>query len=275
MYNKIGDDMSSKLLKSYEGKLIFLYGNPNKTIEEILEKLFQSSSDNWSKDYVKLIHALKEVKLWYQKIEKLNFLSLSTFLKFYQLFQKDIYQKNDKHVLDCLKLDATKKLKDMNEAEKERIYFLLLYQLDLKIYVFQEPFLHQSDSEVHSMLKLIYEKIKKHQIVFLTSRYQIDRMEQMVTDVLIVSDHKIKFDSVSKICHYNYSLVHLKGKNYKKLKLSIKNIILKEQTDDEIIFLYCGKFQELFQVLQSVELDDVSIRKQTLEEVLQAKMYDK
>ena len=94
--------MSSKLLKSYEGKLIFLYGNPNKTIEEILEKLFQSSSDNWSKDYVKLIHALKEVKLWYQKIEKLNFLSLSTFLKFYQLFQKDIYQKNDKHVLDCL-----------------------------------------------------------------------------------------------------------------------------------------------------------------------------
>ena len=267
--------MSSKLLKSYEGKLIFLYGNPNKTIEEILEKLFQSSSDNWSKDYVKLIHALKQVKLWYQKIEKLNFLSLSTFLKFYQLFQKDIYQKNDKYVLECLKLDATKKLKDMNEAEKERIYFLLLYQLDLKIYVFQEPFLHQSDSEVHSMLKLIYEKIKKHQIVFLTSRYQIDRMEQMVTDVLIVSDHKIKFDSVSKICHYNYSLVHLKGKNYKKLKLSIKNIILKEQTDDEIIFLYCGKFQELFQVLQSVELDDVSIRKQTLEEVLQAKMYDK
>ena len=65
--------MSSKLLKSYEGKLIFLYGNPNKTIEEILEKLFQSSSDNWSKDYVKLIHALKEVKLWYQKRDPHHF----------------------------------------------------------------------------------------------------------------------------------------------------------------------------------------------------------
>lgn len=271
VYNKIGDAMSSKLLKSYEGKLIFLYGGPNKTVEETLERLFQSSSDNWSKDYVKLVHALKEVKLWYQRIEKLNFLSLSTFLKFYQLFQKDKYQKNDQYVLECLKLDATKKLKDMNEAEKERIYFLLLYQLNLNIYVFQEPFLHQSDVEVHSMLKLIYEKIKKHQIVFLTSRYQIGRMEQMVTDVLIVSDHKIKFDSVSKICHYNYSFVHLKGKNYKKLKLSIKNIILKEQTDDEIVFLYCGKFHELFQVLQTVELEDVIIRKQTLEEVLRVK----
>ncbi len=271
MYNKIGDDMSSKLLKAYEGKLIFLYGDPNKSIEEILEILFQSSSDNWSKDYVKLVHALKEVKHWYQRMEKLNFLTLSTFLKFYQLFQKDMYEKNDKHVLEHLKLNPNKKLKDMSEAEKERIYFVLLYQLNLNIYVFAEPFLHQSDSEAHRMLQLIYERIKKHQIVFLTSNYQIGRMEQMVTDVLIVSDKKIKFDSVSKICHYNYSLVHLKGKNYKKLKLSIKNIILKEQTDDEIVFLYCGKFHELFQVLQTVELEDVSIRKQTLEEVLRAK----
>ena len=271
VYNKIGDNMSSKLLKEYEGKLILLYGGPNKSIEETLEVLFQSSSDNWSKDYVKLIHALKQIKVWYQKLEKLNFLTLSTFLKFYQLFQKDMYEKHDKHVLEHLNLDPNKKLKNMSEAEKERIYFLLLYQLDLNIYVFAEPFLHQNDREVHRMLQFMYEKIKKHQIVFLTSNYQIGRMEQMVTDVLMVSDKKIKFDTVSKICHYNYSLVHIKGKNYKKLKLSIKNIILKEQTDDEIIFLYCGKFHELFQVLQSVELEDVTIRKQTLEEVLHAK----
>ena len=36
------------------------------------------------------------------------------------------------------------------------------------------------------------------------------------------------------------------------------------------MFLYCGKFHELFEVLQSVELEDVSIRKQTLEEALQS-----
>ena len=65
VYNKIGDNMSSKLLKEYEGKLILLYGGPNKSIEETLEVLFQSSSDNWSKDYVKLIHALKQIKVWY------------------------------------------------------------------------------------------------------------------------------------------------------------------------------------------------------------------
>ena len=141
VYNKIGDNMSSKLLKEYEGKLILLYGGPNKSIEETLEVLFQSSSDNWSKDYVKLIHALKQIKVWYQKLEKLNFLTLSTFLKFYQLFQKDMYEKHDKHVLKHLNLDPNKKLKNMSEAEKERIYFLLLYQLDLNIYVFEMSFL--------------------------------------------------------------------------------------------------------------------------------------
>ena len=270
VYNKIGDDMCSKLLKECEGKLIFLYGGPTKTTEETLETLFQSSTDNWSKDYVKLIQSLKQQRFWYHRMEKLSFLTLSMFLKFYQLFQKELYEKESSSVLEQLKLDPNKKLKNFTDAEKERIYFFLLYQLQLNIYVFEEPFLHQNDHEVHAMLKLIYEKIKNHQIVFLTSNYQIGRMEQMVTDVLIVTDKKIKLDTVSKICHYNYSFVHIKGKNYKKLKLSIKNIILKDQTEDEIIFLYCGKFQELFQVLQTEELEDVSIRKQTLEEVLRA-----
>ena len=93
-------------------------------------------------------------------------------------------------------------------------------------------------------------------------------LEEIISDVLIVTDTKIKFEPLSKVCHHNYSIVHLKGKNYKQLKLSIRNIILKDQTEDEIVFLYCGKFHELFSVLQTVELEDVSIRKQTLDEAL-------
>ena len=118
------------------------------------------------------------------------------------------------------------------------------------------------------MLKLIDQRLKEGCVVLFWSKYQLEKMEEIISDVLIVTDTKIKFEPLSKVCHHNYSIVHLKGKNYKQLKLSIRNIILKDQTEDEIVFLYCGKFHELFSVLQTVELEDVSIRKQTLDEAL-------
>ena len=270
VYNENGDNMSSKMLKEFEGKLILLYGGVHKTKEENLNILFKSSSDNWSKDYVKLLNVFQNQNSWLKRMEKFSFLSLSMFLKIYQLFQKELYQKDDRKILKSLKLDVTKKLKELTSEEKERLLFFLQYQLDLNVYLFEEPFLHQNDNMTREMLKLMFHKLKKHKVIFVTSKYQINRMEQIVTDVLVVTPNKVRLEPISKVCHYHYSLVYIKGKNYKKLKLGIKNIILKEQTDDEIVFLYCGKFHELFEVLQSVELEDVSIRKQTLEEALQS-----
>lgn len=266
VYNKIGDNMSSKVFDIYKGKRILLYGGKERTKKETLKRLFQSTSDDWSKEFVQLTTTIRSLKKWEEKMEKLKFLTLSQFLKIFRLFQKELYEDHD--YTETLELDSNKKLKEFSKGEKERILFLLQYQLKFQVYLFDEPFLHQNEKHMNLMLKLIDQRLKEGCVVLFWSKYQLEKMEEIISDVLIVTDTKIKFEPLSKVCHHNYSIVHLKGKNYKQLKLSIRNIILKDQTEDEIVFLYCGKFHELFSVLQTVELEDVSIRKQTLDEAL-------
>lgn len=261
----------NKRIDFEEGKMILLYGGNSQNTEKMLDVLFQSSSKNWSKDYAKLTTSLKTIKLWKKRMEKVNFLTIHMFLMYYKFFQKELYKENDEKILKTLHLDSNKKLKNLTEEEKERLLFFLLYVLDLQVYVFTDFFSKQSYQGMKSMVQLLKEAQKEKKSIFLVANHQWDYIEALVSDVIVVGKKKIvKYEPVEKICHYNYSIVRLKGKEYKKLRLSIKNIILKEQTDDEIVFLYCGKFHELFEVLETVELEDVEIRKQSLEEALHA-----
>ena len=86
--------MSSKVFDVYKGKRILLYGGKERTKEETLKRLFQSTSDDWSKDFVQLTTTIRSLKKWEEKMEKLKFLTLSQFLKIFRLFQKELsYEK--------------------------------------------------------------------------------------------------------------------------------------------------------------------------------------
>lgn len=272
LYNGYGGKMEkNKKYEFHRGNMILLYGGKHQDMEKMLETLFQCNSNDWSHDYVSLIRALKSLNQWEKRMNQLSFLTLSMFIKIYHIYQKNVDLKQVETVLEQLKLDGHKKLSHFCKEEKERILFLLLFILDMNVYVFVNPFSYQDYENTNRMIKLLEEKKKKGKTIFFMTMGNYEIFEQLMDEVMVIGKQKIiKYEPVSKLCHYDYSIVHLKGKEYKKLRLSIKNLILKEQTEDEIVFLYCGKFQELFSVLQDVDLTDVTIHKQTLEEALYA-----
>ncbi len=84
----------------------------------------------------------------------------------------------------------------------------------------------------------------------------------------MIKDGKLQFvKSMKEINSENFKIITLVGRNYKKLKLPIKDIVIKKHEKNNITFIYKGNINDLLKLLIEVELENVLIEDPTLDEI--------
>ena len=65
----------------------------------------------------------------------------------------------------------------------------------------------------------------------------------------------------------SFSIVTVVGTEYKKMRLPIKDIVIKEENKKSIKFIYKGNINDLIQVLSAVKIEHLTVEEPDIEDI--------
>ena len=181
-------------------------------------------------------------------------------------FYKKNCSKKANTLIKKLEIDKKKKIGELSFGNLKKVALVLGLMHDPKLLILDEP----TSGLDPLMQETFFEILKDEQskgttIVF--STHNLNEVKRICNRVCIIKEGKIvALDDVSKLTQTNYKIITLIGE-YKKLKLPIKDIIIKEKTNERIQFIYKKDINELIKFLTTIDIQNILIEEPTIEEI--------
>lgn len=77
----------------------------------------------------------------------------------------------------------------------------------------------------------------------------------------------MKIIDIDNLLNNSYHSVTIISPEFKKLKLPIKDMIIKKQTDNSINFIYKGNINDLVKIISQINLENLIIEEPRIEDV--------
>lgn len=166
-----------------------------------------------------------------------------------------------------LNLDLKQKISELTLIELKKVGLVLTLMHDPKLIILDES-LKDLDLLTKREFEtlIIAEKEKGKTILFVTS--SLVETKNLCDRLAIIKNGKIvEIISVSELKKYDFLVVTIVAKNIKKAKLPLKNMQIRESTNDKLQFIYTGNINELLADLSNVEIEKLLIEESDLEDI--------
>ena len=165
-----------------------------------------------------------------------------------------------------LEIDKKKKIEELSFGNLKKVSLVLALMHDPKLIILDEP----TSGLDPLMQEKFFEILKEEQsngttIIF--STHNLSEVKRICSKVCIIKNGQIvALDDVSKLTQTDFKIITLIG-DYKKLKLPVKDIIIKEKTNERIQFIYKKNINELIKFLTTIDIQNILIEEPTIEEI--------
>ena len=182
-------------------------------------------------------------------------------------FYKKDYMSNALELAKKLNLDLKQKICELTLIELKKVGLVLTLMHDPKLIILDESLKDLDLLTKREFETLIMtEKEKGKTILFVTS--SLVETKNLCDRLAIIKNGKIvEIISVSELKKYDFLVVTIVAKNIKKAKLPLKNMQIRESTNDKLQFIYTGNINELLADLVNVEIEKLLIEESDLEDI--------
>lgn len=182
-------------------------------------------------------------------------------------FYKKDYMSNALELAKKLNLDLKQKICELTLIELKKVGLVLTLMHDPKLIILDESLKDLDLLTKREFETLIMtEKEKGKTILFVTS--SLVETKNLCDRLAIIKNGKIvEVISVSELKKYDFLVVTIIAKNIKKAKLPLKNMQIRESTNDKLQFIYTGNINELLADLVNVEIEKLLIEESDLEDI--------
>ncbi|MDD2434912.1 MAG: ABC transporter ATP-binding protein [Bacilli bacterium] len=181
-------------------------------------------------------------------------------------YQKDI-SKRTKYLVKKLDLDLTKKIDELSFGNIKKLGIVLALMHEPKLLVLDEPTSGLDPLKQEVFFELMEEEKEKGTTIFFSS-HNLNEVRRICDSVAIIKNgHLVETLKIAKLNKFDFNLISLYSKEYKKLKLPMKDIIIKKQSDEMIQFIYQKDINSLLDFLNTIKIDNLLIEKPSLEEI--------
>ena len=172
-----------------------------------------------------------------------------------------------KSLLDKLKVPVEKKIEDLSYGNLKKVGIVLAMMHSPEILILDEPTSGLDPLVTEDFFKLLEEEKKKGTTI-LFSTHILSEVKKLCDRIGIIKNGElIKISDVSSLVDDSFSIVTVVGTEYKKMRLPIKDIVIKEENKKSIKFIYKGNINDLIQVLSAVKIEHLTVEEPDIEDI--------
>ena len=136
-----------------------------------------------------------------------------------------------------------------------------------KLLILDEPTNGLDPLMTETFFKLLEEE-KKKGVTILFSTHILSEVRTICDRVGFLKDGKlIEVVDVKEILKNEFNTVTVIGTEFKKMKLPMKDIMIKKQTKNSIKFIYKGDINNLIKIVSDVKIDNLIIEEPSVEDL--------
>ena len=163
-------------------------------------------------------------------------------------------------------IDLTKKIGELSLGNLKKVGIVIALMHHPKFLILDEPTSGLDPLMQEVFFEVLEEEREEGTTIFFSS-HVLSEVKRICDRVGIIKDGRlIGIEQMKTIREEDTVMITLISKEYKQLKLPIKNVVVKERTEDMLKFLYRGEIQDLISILSKIKVEKLLIEEPSLEE---------
>ena len=184
-----------------------------------------------------------------------------------QLIIDTLDNKEDaKFLAKFLKLDLNKPVNSLNLNNLKKLKIIKSLINKPEMLILNEPFLDLDPLIKNDLIKLLKSYAQEHKIIIITHDLAIKEIVDYI--IIIQNDQTIEYLAKETLNKSKFLIVDLVIENVKKITFPLKNMQIRNFTNDEVNFIYKGSIEELTKALASLDIKKILITEPTIEDLL-------
>ena len=190
------------------------------------------------------------------------------------LYNKPTKKRKIEELAQILKLDLTKKVKELSKGNKQKIAIILALAPDVELLILDEPTSGLDPLIKNEFYKLLSEKQTKTNCTIFLSSHILSEVEKVANRVAIINKGLIiqvaTLDQLQELALKNIEIEYSSQQQAKKSINNIPKRILTNYTiQDNIVNLFCSRenLHSVLSWLKETSFKDLNIRNPTLEDI--------
>ena len=181
-------------------------------------------------------------------------------------YKKDCLKKANE-LVKKLEIDITKKTDELSLGNLKKVGIVLALMHDPKLVILDEP-----TSGLDPLMQEVFFEImlneKKNGTSIFFSSHNLNEVKKICDRVAIIRKGKIiEVNEVKNIVKNKFVIITVKAKDIKKVKLPLKDMKIKEMTDDSVTFVYQDDINNIIKLLKDINVEELLIEEPTIEEI--------
>ena len=182
-------------------------------------------------------------------------------------FYDEDLSKRINYLTKKLEVPMEKKISDLSYGNLKKVDIVLTLMHKPKFLILDEPTSGLDPLITDVFFKLLNEE-KENGATILFSTHILSEVKRICDRVgFIKNGHLMKIIDIDNLLNNSYHSVTIISPEFKKLKLPIKDMIIKKQTDNSINFIYKGNINDLVKIISQINLENLIIEEPRIEDV--------
>lgn len=182
-------------------------------------------------------------------------------------FYDEDLSKRINYLTKKLEVPMEKKISDLSYGNLKKVDIVLTLMHKPKFLILDEPTSGLDPLITDVFFKLLNEE-KKNGATILFSTHILSEVKRICDRVgFIKNGHLMKIIDIDNLLNNSYHSATIISPEFKKLKLPIKDMIIKNQTDNSINFIYKGNINDLVKIISQINLENLIIEEPRIEDV--------
>ncbi len=261
-------------LEINEGEIYGLLG-PNgagkSTFIKCIMQLINKTSGNIyiDNEELKRNHEEYKKKIGYlpSEVHLYDDLKVKDMIKYSASFYKENLTEKINYLNKKLQVPTDKKIEELSYGNLKKVGIVLAMMHSPKILILDEPTSGLDPLITEQFFNLLEEE-KKRGTTILFSTHVLSEVKKVCDRIGIIKEgNLIKELDINNIAENNFSIITIGGSEFKKLKLPMKDIVIKEESNNAIKFIYKGNINNLIKTLSEVEIEHLTIEEPSIEDI--------
>lgn len=181
-------------------------------------------------------------------------------------YEVDITDKTN-YLVSKLKLDTSKIVEELSFGNLKKLGIILALAHNPKLIILDEPTSGLDPIMQEIFFEILREEKESGRTIFFSS-HVLSEVKKICDRIAIIKDGTIiKTEEMGKLTKQQFNFVTVFSKEHRKLKIPVKDIVIVDETEYFIKFIFKKDMNTLLKYLGAIKIDNLLIEEPAIEEV--------
>lgn len=181
-------------------------------------------------------------------------------------YKKDLTARMNE-LISIFEVDVNKKIDELSFGNLKKVGIIIALMHEAKLLILDEPTSGLDPLMQERFFEILLDEKKKGTTIFFSS-HNLSEVKKVCDRVGIIKNGSlIEVDTVKNLSKNNFTIITIKSKEVKKIKLPLKEMHIKNIKDDELSFIYRGDINKFISAINNFKIDKLLIEEPTIDEI--------